>query len=106
MEQHYTRKSATEWEWQQGRKTYSVRYFPATGRLIWSGWMQTSEGVVFDEGIAQTADAFLAEGTAHIEKHELPVALLDELRNVLNQAQKSDQAQLNLFKRLFRRGTS
>ena len=106
MTQEYTRKSATEWEWQEGRKTHSVRYFPETGRLIWSGWLQTSEGPVFDNGVAQTDAAFLADGVAHIDKHKPPTALLDDLRALLIHAKDQPETKPKRWWRFFQRGNS
>lgn len=80
----YKRISQTEWQWEQGTKHYAVRYFPRTGRLIWSGWVPTGDGSLFDEGIAQEVSDFLENGAV---SHTPPDALLDDLRDVLRAAQ-------------------
>ncbi len=84
----YKRVSQTEWQWEQGAKTYAVRYFPRTGRLIWSGWVPTGDSSMFDEGVAQDAVDFLERGAA---QHTPPPALLDELREVLLAAQAENK---------------
>lgn len=101
MTQSYTRPSATEWAWREGRKTHSVRYFPQTQRLIWSGWMPTSDGPVFDEGYAQSVEDFLANG---ISNRTPPPALLDELRETVTRA--SGQSQRSIWSRFFGRRSS
>lgn len=80
---NYTRKSNTEWEWQQGNHHRTVRYFVSTDKLIWSGWTDTSNGPVFEEGFAQPVENFLQGGISHID---VPDDLLNELRSVLSQA--------------------
>ncbi len=80
----YKRISKTEWQWQQGAKHYAVRYFPGTGRLIWSGWVPTGEGSMFDEGIAQEVSDFLENGVTH---HDPPPELLADLRTALQESQ-------------------
>lgn len=76
----FVRKSDTEWEWQQGKKTCSVRYFPSTKRLIWSGWRDTPDGPTFEQGFAQPVQNFLQAG---VPDREPPQALLDDLRRTL-----------------------
>lgn len=88
MSDDYTRTSATEWQWTRGNKHHNVRYFPKTGRLIWSGWVQTGDGPLFDEGFAQPVENFLQEGIDHIERvadRQPPPALLAELRATLSE---------------------
>lgn len=87
MSDTFTRKSANEWEWQQGNKFYSVRYFSSTKRLIWSGWTQTNNAPEFDAGYVQSAEDFLASGAP--ETHNPPQALLDDLREALSQIEEA-----------------
>lgn len=77
----YTRKSATEWEWRVGEKHHAVRYFEQTQRLIWSGWMFSDSGPMFDDGVSQTVADFLSSGMAPMPA---PPGLLEDLRAMLN----------------------
>lgn len=89
------RKSATEWEWHAGNRHRTVRYFPSTGKLIWSGWTDTSNGPVFEEGYSQSAEDFLANGIAQVSP---PDTLLAELRTSL-EAEIEKQNRPPLWKR-------
>lgn len=75
----YKQVSQTEWQWQQGAKTYAVRVFPSLGTLIWSA--RALEGIAFDDGIRQQIAMFMANGAP--EGITLPDALLNELREFL-----------------------
>lgn len=96
----FTRKSDTEWTWLRGQKTLSVRYFPSTERLIWSGWVDTPDGPLFDEGFAQPVQNFLQDGAPpHME--DIPQSLLDALKSALTEQTQS--AQGGFFGKLFGR---
>lgn len=77
---NFTRTSDTEWTWLDGTHNRSVRYFPNTGRLIWSGWVMSSEGPVFQPGLAQESAHFLEQGPA---VESVPSDLIVALREVL-----------------------
>lgn len=65
------------WEWTDSNRGYSVRVFPSTKRLIWSSWAGTDEGTVFDDGVAQTIESFLA---GHPAPLPTPPEVLEALR--------------------------
>lgn len=92
----FSRKADNEWQWQQGRKTHSVRYFPTTKRLVWSAWQDTSEGPRFDEGYAQTVDNFLQDG---VPGREPPPALIAELQSALQTQPASTKGPLAWLRR-------
>jgi hypothetical protein len=77
----YRRVSETEWTWQQGSRHYGVRVFPKRGTLIWSGWVETAESPLFDEGVSQTFERFSQQGAP--SGFEPPSELLVELRQVV-----------------------
>jgi hypothetical protein len=58
----YQQTAPAEWRWRDDTRQRSVRLFASTRRLIWSAWVETSEGPVFDDGIAQDVDLFLQTG--------------------------------------------
>lgn len=88
----FTRKSDTEWQWQKKQKTCSVRYFPTTQRLIWSGWRDTPDGPLFEQGFAQAVQNFLQAGAP--EGHEPPETLVQQLQEAL---QAETQTKSGLF---------
>jgi hypothetical protein len=97
----YTRKADKhEWEWQSGNKHHAVRYFLETQTLVWSGWMFTSNGPVFEQGHKQTVDDFLVNGITH---KSAPPELLEELRATITRADNADTGKkrglFGLFKR-------
>lgn len=97
----FTRKSANEWEWSQGNKHHSVQVFMTTQRLIWSGWMKTSNGPVFDPGFTQPVQNFREVGVP--EGYDPPDALIDEVRSALDAMPPADATQperVGLFGRL------
>lgn len=70
--------SATEWQWQDKGHHRAVRYFESQGTLIWSVWIETSTGPIYEDGISQKSGAFLEQGApAGIEP---PQPLIDEVR--------------------------
>ncbi len=58
----FQQSAPAEWRWHGDTRQRSVRLFASTRRLIWSAWVETSEGPVFDDGIAQDFDGFLQTG--------------------------------------------
>ncbi|MGJ3238677.1 MAG: hypothetical protein ACFE0Q_08230 [Anaerolineae bacterium] len=78
----FQRISANEWQWQKGSRHHSVRYFPSTDKLIWSGWADTSNGPVFEQGYTQSVADFLQDGVPHLTP---PQVLLDELHTALSE---------------------
>lgn len=76
----YRRVSETEWTWQHGSHHYGVRVFPKRGTLIWSGWVETAESPLFDEGVSQTCERFVEQGAP--SGFQPPTGLLAELRQV------------------------
>ncbi|MEM9955902.1 MAG: hypothetical protein AAF846_30160 [Chloroflexota bacterium] len=78
----YTKKSASEWTWQKGSRHHSVRYFESTNKLIWSGWADTSNGPVFEEGFTQSVENFLQDGVPHLNP---PADLLADLETALQE---------------------
>ncbi|MEL6527712.1 MAG: hypothetical protein AAFQ07_18580 [Chloroflexota bacterium] len=89
------RKSATEWEWHSGNRHRTVRYFPSTGKLIWSGWTDTSNGPVFEEGYRQSVEDFLANGVSQVSP---PDEILNGLREML-EAEIEKQNRAPIWKR-------
>ncbi|MCA9908846.1 MAG: hypothetical protein KC519_09375, partial [Anaerolineae bacterium] len=83
----YQRTAPSEWTWHSGGRNHTVRLFASTRRLIWSAWVESDAGPRFDDGIAQSYDAFLANGAPQIEN--APAALVDHLRQVILQADAS-----------------
>jgi hypothetical protein len=71
------RKSSYEWTWQEGAQNCAVRVFPVTRRLIWSSSVDTSDGPVFDAGIAQTYKQFLRGDPP---PYSVPSIILDDVR--------------------------
>lgn len=57
--QPYKRVSETMWEWREGSRQFSVRVFKSTCKLIWSSWIESANGPVYDDGVGQTFEAFL-----------------------------------------------
>lgn len=76
----YRRVNPRQWEWQDGTKWRGVQLFTSTRRVIWSGWTNTADGPVFDEGIAQSFDALLAGEAPPVNT---PPNLLDELKKAV-----------------------
>ena len=83
--------SANQWDWQNGRTSYSVRLFPDSQTLIWSVWTGGSEGPQFGDGIRQTFDRFLEVGVP--DKRTVPDDLVTtiEARITAIRASKPDQ---------------
>lgn len=73
------RISKDEWQWQVGGKQQSARVFPSTRRVIWSGWIETNDVPLFEDGIRQTFEAVLNEPPPV----KMPDDLLAELRAYL-----------------------
>lgn len=96
----YQQKSSNEWTWQRGTHHHSVRYFKSTGKLIWSGWTDTSNGPVFEEGYTQTVENFLQQGVPHLTP---PQALLDDLATAFREQQAKKSSGLFAW---FKRGQS
>lgn len=69
--------SAVEWRWKQRNTFYGVRMFPHQGTLIWSNWVETSEGPQFGQGARQTYEQFAAHGPP--EAYAPPPALVEAL---------------------------
>ncbi|MGB7340096.1 MAG: hypothetical protein WBC91_14465 [Phototrophicaceae bacterium] len=90
----YQQKSATEWTWQTNTKHHSVRYFESTQKLIWSGWVESSQGTVFEDGFAQPVQNFLQDGAPdHIN---VPESLVVDLKIALSKQQEKPKK--NWFK--------
>jgi len=83
----YQRKTPSEWLWKDGTMTRSVRYFPETDALIWSGWRESDNGPVFDVGYRQTRNAFLEKGISRLTP---PGGLVNELRHYLQTLDNND----------------
>lgn len=86
-----------QWEWKQGNKHYSVRYFKNTGKLIWSGWINSADGPLYDEGRSQPVDKFLAGG-APID-YDLPDDIAEAMRQALAPSPRKTSGLFNWFKR-------
>jgi hypothetical protein len=71
------RKSSYEWVWQDGGHDCAVRVFPVTRRLVWSRAVDTSEGAVFDAGVAQTYKQFLR---GEPPPYAVPKIILEDVR--------------------------
>lgn len=80
----YSQRSADEWQWQEARKTYHVKRFPKQRTLIWGGWVTGGDGMLFDEGIRQTYEVFLAEGAPASHATHIPPDLLAVLHDLLS----------------------
>jgi hypothetical protein len=52
--------NARQWEWTDGGTTRGVQLFDRTRRAIWSARVDTPDGAIFDDGIAQSYDRLLA----------------------------------------------
>jgi hypothetical protein len=72
----YRRIDAHQWEWQDGAKWRSVRFFPSTRRVIWSSWTNVGGVPVYDDGIAQPVERLLAGEAPPVS---VPPDLLEEL---------------------------
>ena len=92
----YQRRSTTESGWQIGSKHYAVRVFSNTRKLIWSSWIETAEVPIFDEGTAQTFEAF-ERGDSFPVLSTPPEAVLREIRAFLSEEAKPKDS---LFRRL------
>ncbi|MCC6614930.1 MAG: hypothetical protein IT320_15730 [Anaerolineae bacterium] len=79
----YRRTSPTEWTWHDDDRQRAVRLFNSTRRLIWSGWVETDNGPVYDDGISQSYDAFALQGAP--DHLHVPPELVDLLRQRLSQ---------------------
>ena len=92
----YQQKSATEWTWQTATKNHSVRYFKSTQKLIWSGWIDSSQGTVFEDGFAQPVQNFLQAGAPD------HIIVPDDLEADLKQGLRDQniKSKKNWFKRL------
>ncbi len=73
----YKRVSETQWEWQADGKSYSVRLFVETAKLIWSTWIETEGGPQFEPGTAQVFEAFMVNGSP--EGYRPPKELVKEV---------------------------
>ena len=58
----YEQVSAQEWQWQRGATHYGVKVFAETGTLVWSNWVETSQGPQFGQGTRQSVEHFVEEG--------------------------------------------
>lgn len=92
----YQQKSTNEWAWQTSTKQHSVRYFKSTQKLIWSGWIDTSQGTEFEAGFAQPVQNFLQDGAP--DHLTVPDELEADLKLALTQQQK--QPKISWLKQL------
>ena len=93
----YKKLSTTEWTWQKGTRHHSVRYFESTQKLIWSGWADTTNGAVFEEGYTQSVENFLQDGVSHLSP---PEDLVNDLRQALEKhSTKKSSGLFSWFKR-------
>jgi hypothetical protein len=83
--------SPTEWTWEEGSRKRAVRVFHSTHTLVWSAWVETSEGPVFEDGARQTVEAFLAAGPP------LGLSAPDELIAALRAALQADKPRKGRF---------
>lgn len=65
MTNSYKENSATQWEWQDGNKHLGVQLFGSTRTLIWSAWTDSSSGPQFEDGIRQSFEHFIRDGTPY-----------------------------------------
>ncbi len=67
--------------WQANGRHFRVQMFASTRRLIWSSWVETSDGPVYDDGFAQPFDAFLR---GELPPHDPPEDVRAWLREQIN----------------------
>jgi hypothetical protein len=78
----YRQVNARQWEWQAPNgKWHSVQLFASTRRVIWSGWTNSGDGPVFDEGIAQSFERLLSGEAPPVP---IPDGLLDVLKKAMS----------------------
>lgn len=92
MTPSYQRVSDSEWRWEDAGRNRSLRLFASTRRLIWSAWVDSLEGPVYEDGLAQTYEVFLAEGPP--SGVGLPQALDQEIHATLAGLSKTKRRRL------------
>lgn len=79
----YKQLSKHEWLWveDESERHHAVRHFPQQGTLIWSSWVDSSQGPLFDEGVRQMLLDFAREGAP--PGTHAPPDLLEAMRDAL-----------------------